>query len=131
MTNPDPVALALADAERLQQEIVGKAGSIRVKRIVHFGRRGDARAGAVEMTETQIEETRQFMDKLDRLDVAQQVQTTPAVTRLVVRLFRRRFNAVANRILLRAYERGVINSKQMHFLAAQFDPTQDGVVGSL
>lgn len=71
------------------------------------------------------------MDKLDKLDVAQMVQTTPLLTRLVVRLFARRFNRVASRIILRAYERGVINSQQMHVLCAQFDPTQAGVVGSL
>lgn len=71
------------------------------------------------------------MDKLEQLDVAQIVQTTPLVTRLVVRLFKRPIGRLANRIIARAYERGVINSRQLHILLKQFDPTQPGVVGSM
>lgn len=72
-----------------------------------------------------------FEDKMDRLDIAQIVNTTPWWTRIVVRLSRRQFNRVAYRIVARAYERGHVSSHQMHFLLAQFDPTQKGVVGSL
>lgn len=70
-------------------------------------------------------------DKMDKLDVVQIVQTTPLVTRIVWRLFARRLNVFVYRIIARAYERGKINSTQMHLLLAQFDPTQRGVVGSL
>lgn len=70
-------------------------------------------------------------DKLEKLDVAQIVHTTPVGTRLIVRLFRRPLNRLIYRIIARAYERGVINSHQLHALLAQFDPTQRGVFGSL
>ena len=70
-------------------------------------------------------------EKMRDFDVAQIVSSTPFLTRVIVRLFRRRFNNVTNRVVCRAYERGVINSPQMHFLAMQFDPTQDGVVGRM
>jgi hypothetical protein len=69
--------------------------------------------------------------KLRMIDAAQMASTTPAVTRWIVRLFARRFNHVASRVFSRAWERGVITSEQMHYLCAQFDPTQSGVVGML
>ena len=69
---------------------------------------------------------------LDAKDMAQLRHIDrPWLTRLVVKLFARRFNRIASSVLCRAYERGVINSHQMHALAAQFDPTQRGVVGLL
>lgn len=34
------------------------------------------------------------------------------------------WNAQISRILCRAYEEGVINSLQLHYLSARFDPTQ-------
>jgi hypothetical protein len=34
-------------------------------------------------------------------------------------------------ILCRAYSDGVIDSRQLHILAREFDPTQKGIVGSL
>lgn len=70
-------------------------------------------------------------DKMRDLDIAQMVNTTPLLTRLLFRLHGRRFNRVASRVVLRAYERGVINSAQMHLLCSQFDPTQNGVVGRM
>lgn len=69
---------------------------------------------------------------MDRLDVAQIVSSTPWHIRLLIRVFGREFNRrVAYRIIARACERGKINSHQMHLLLAQFDPTQNGVVGSM
>lgn len=43
----------------------------------------------------------------------------------------RKWNALISSELCRAYERGLINSRQMHALAAEFDPTQGGRVGRL
>jgi hypothetical protein len=71
------------------------------------------------------------MNKEQALDVAQIVQTTPRLTRVIVRAFRRPLNRLIYRIVARAYERGQINSHQMHSLLAQFDPTQQGVFGQM
>jgi|GEM_PF-5498233 len=71
------------------------------------------------------------MDKEQALDVAQIIQTTPPLTRVIVRAFRRPLNRLINRIIMRAYERNQINSHQMHVLLAQFDPTQQGVFGRM
>ena len=49
-------------------------------------------------------------------------------TRIVLRLTHRLWNRQISRILCRAYEQGIINSKQLHLLAAAFDPTQDHIV---
>jgi len=69
--------------------------------------------------------------KMRDLDVAQIVSSEPRWRRVLLRVVRRQVNRVASRIVLRAYERGVINSHQMHHLCAQFDPTQNGVMGKL
>ena len=45
--------------------------------------------------------------------------------RLILRLTHRLWNKQISRILCRAYEDRVIDSKQMHILASAFDPTQD------
>lgn len=71
------------------------------------------------------------MDKLQDLDVAQIIQTTPRLTRVIVRSFRRPLNHLICRIIMRFYERGQISSHQMHTLLAQFDPTQQGVFGRM
>ncbi|HEX4347584.1 MAG TPA: hypothetical protein VHZ73_08430 [Vicinamibacterales bacterium] len=68
------------------------------------------------------------MDDLDIRDIATR---TPWFTRIVVRIFGRRINAVASRVLCRAHERGVIDAHQLHVLAKQFDRTQSGVFGLL
>jgi len=55
--------------------------------------------------------------------------------RLVLRLFFkftvRRWNAVIASTLLQMHQTGVINSKQLHLIAHEFDPTQSGRVGRL
>ena len=71
------------------------------------------------------------MDKMQELDVAQIVSTTPLRTRLIVRAFRRPLNRLIYRIIARAYERGHIDSSQLHLLLKQFDPTQSGVFGRI
>ena len=53
------------------------------------------------------------------------------LNRLLLWMTRRRWNRVASRVLCQAYECGVINSAQMHLLAKEFDPTQNGLVGRL
>ena len=70
------------------------------------------------------------MDKLDDLDVAQLVSRMPWWFRFAVRSIRRPLNRwLFYPVLGRAYERGKINNAQLHVLHAQFDPTQDGVIG--
>lgn len=44
---------------------------------------------------------------------------------LILRLTHRLWNRQISRILCRAYGDGVINSEQLHIIAAAFDPTQD------
>jgi len=43
---------------------------------------------------------------------------------LVLRLTHRIWNRRISRILCHAYNRGVINSEQLHELTSRFDPTQ-------
>jgi hypothetical protein len=50
------------------------------------------------------------------------------LTNLILRLTHRLWNRQISRILSRAYEERIINSKQMHDLAAAFDPTQRHIV---
>lgn len=64
---------------------------------------------------------------LDATDIPAKM---PRVTRIVLRLFGRRLNRdVFAPLLGRAHERQEISSRQLHVLAAQFDPTQGGVMG--
>lgn len=66
-------------------------------------------------------------DALDGKDIRNRMRP---MTRLILRLFRRRLNAdLLSPVILRAYERGLINSHQMHALAHHFDPTQKGTIG--
>lgn len=51
--------------------------------------------------------------------------------RLLCRLTRRAWNTVASTILCRAKEQGIITSGQLHVLAREFDPTQQGTVSRL
>lgn len=51
--------------------------------------------------------------------------------RIILLWTRRVWNRLIARVLCRAYENGVINSHQLHVLAREFDPTQDGTVGRL
>lgn len=44
--------------------------------------------------------------------------------KLILRFTHRLWNGRISRLLCRAYERGHIDSKQLHILAAMFDPTQ-------
>jgi len=54
------------------------------------------------------------------------------LTRVVLRVFGRRLNRdLFYPVLGRAYERGVINSHQLHALHHHFDPTQSGAVGQV
>jgi hypothetical protein len=53
------------------------------------------------------------------------------INRLILWATRRRWNRVASRVLCQAHECGVIDSRQFHILAKEFDPTQDGLVGRL
>lgn len=72
------------------------------------------------------------MDRKERrLDSAQIAQTMPVLTRWLFRVFGRRINREAARIVMRHYERGRITSAQMHELLREFDPTQDGVFGHI
>lgn len=48
--------------------------------------------------------------------------------KLILKLTHRIWNRQISRILCRANEEGVINSEQMHTLAAAFDPTQRHIV---
>jgi hypothetical protein len=47
------------------------------------------------------------------------------MTKLILRLTHRIWNRQISRILCRAYEDRIIDSRQMHILASYFDPTQD------
>lgn len=47
------------------------------------------------------------------------------IERCLLRLTHRIWNRKISRIICRAYNDRVINSRQMHILAAAFDPTQD------
>ena len=47
-----------------------------------------------------------------------------AIQRLILRLTHRLWNRQISRILCRAYSDRVINSEQLHILAAKFDPAQ-------
>lgn len=49
----------------------------------------------------------------------------------ILRVTARRWNRLIAHVLCRAYSHGVINSHQLHVLAREFDPTQDGTVGRL
>ena len=70
--------------------------------------------------------------EFDKLDAPQMAQTTSRMTRWIIRLFGRRLNReIFSRVCNRAYERGVINSHQLHEIHHQFDPTQDGLIGFL
>lgn len=51
-----------------------------------------------------------------------------AVLRVVLKFTHRMWNRRISAILCRAYSDGVINSYQLHELAAKFDPTQNHVV---
>lgn len=44
--------------------------------------------------------------------------------KLILKLTHRLWNRRISAILCRAYSDGVINSEQLHILAAKFDPTQ-------
>lgn len=67
----------------------------------------------------------------DKFDAPQMAQTTPLRYRIFVKVFGTPINRVVARVLARGYERGVINSVQLHSLAAMFDPTQLGLIGIL
>ncbi len=54
---------------------------------------------------------------------------TNRMSNVILRLTHRVWNREISRLLCRAYERGVINSQQLHTLAGMFDPTQDHAVG--
>lgn len=72
------------------------------------------------------------MADFDALDVRDLVERTPLMTRILVRVFRRRLNRdVFSPLVNRAYERGVISSHQLHVIHHQMDPTQRGFVGQL
>jgi sterol desaturase/sphingolipid hydroxylase (fatty acid hydroxylase superfamily) len=59
-------------------------------------------------------------------------QVTPWLTRMLMRVFRRRLNRdVLSRLMNRCYERGVINSHQLHAIHHHMDPTQSGYIGKL
>ena len=51
--------------------------------------------------------------------------------RLFFRLTARRWNAVIASTICQHYEAGVITSEQMHMLAHEFDPSQQGRVGRM
>jgi hypothetical protein len=67
----------------------------------------------------------------DRLLHARDINSRMSLlTKLLLRVVARRLNReLFAPVILRACERGVINSYQMHELCADFDPTQRGVVG--
>lgn len=46
------------------------------------------------------------------------------IDRVIFKLTARRWNRLISMILCRHYERGTINSAQLHTLTAEFDPTQ-------
>lgn len=50
------------------------------------------------------------------------------IERIIVRVTARIWNRIASRVLNAAYERKQIDSRVLHILAAEFDPTQDGAV---
>lgn len=50
------------------------------------------------------------------------------MTTMILKLTHRLWNRQISRILCRAYEERVINSEQLHVLAAAFDPTQQHAV---
>ena len=50
------------------------------------------------------------------------------LTNLILRWTHRIWNRQISRILCRAYEERIINSRQMHLLSAAFDPTQRHIV---
>ena len=69
-------------------------------------------------------------DKLSDLDVVDLVSRVPWYIRLLMAVTGRRLNIwFYAPVLTRAYERGVINRRQLHLLHKQFDPSQDGVAG--
>ena len=69
------------------------------------------------------------MSDYDKLDCAELACRQPWTVKLLIRLFGRLINRFASSVILRAYERGVINSHQLHSILKMFDPTQDGAVG--
>lgn len=71
------------------------------------------------------------MTEFHRLDAQDMNEKTTLGVRMVFRLFARPINRLASTVLYRAYERGIITGAQLHTLAAQFDPTQTGVVGRI
>ena len=50
------------------------------------------------------------------------------LTNLILRWTHRLWNRQISRILIRAYEERIIDSRQMHLLSAAFDPTQRHIV---
>jgi len=44
---------------------------------------------------------------------------------LIRKMTHKLWNSEISRLLCQAYNRGIINSKQLHILAALFDPTQN------
>jgi len=48
--------------------------------------------------------------------------------RLIIKLTHKFWNKIISGILCNAYEDGLINSNQLHQLAAKFDPTQKNEV---
>lgn len=48
--------------------------------------------------------------------------------RLIMKATARWWNAVISLVLCRAQSKGIIDSRQLHILAREFDPTQDGYV---
>jgi hypothetical protein len=50
---------------------------------------------------------------------------------MILRSTCRRWNAIISKVLCRAYARGIINSQQLHILAKEFDPTQNGYVSRI
>lgn len=66
-------------------------------------------------------------------DASDIVDKMPMFTQILLWVFGRRLNSgLFSPVILRAHERGLINSNQMHSLLAQFDPTQHkGVVGMI
>lgn len=64
----------------------------------------------------------------DPNDAPDIVRRVPRLTRWILRLMRRSINTyIANPVITRAYQRGIISSAQLHVLLTQFDPTQKGV----
>ncbi len=68
----------------------------------------------------------------DPLDATDLVQRMPMLTRVLLKVFRRRLNRdLFSPLLCRAYERSEITSHQLHALHHHFDPTQTGVIGKV